>query len=759
MLVILMSLSPGEHISHYRIIEKIGEGGMGQVYRAWDERLERTVAIKLIGRGADDAGAKERLLREARLASSLNHPGICVIHEVNEEGDRPYIVMEFIEGKPLSAVIGEEGLPLPTLVRYAAQIAGALAHAHERGVVHRDLKSGNVVVTPEGRAKVLDFGLAKRTVETSAESAITHAKGPLTGPGVAVGTLEYMPPEVLRGEPADARGDLWALGVVMYEMCSARHPFRGKTGFEASAAILREDPEALSSRVNPGLRAVIERCLVKEPARRYQSAGEVKAALEALQSSASAAPARRRAKSARSIKSLAVLPLENLSGDASQDFFADGMTEALITGLARIGTLRVISRTSAMAYKGVHKPVPEIARELNVDAVVEGAILRSGDQVRITAQLVLAATDEHLWVETYDRPLANVLDLQSEVACAIAQEIKVKLTPREKATLTKARRVDPAAYEAYLRGRFAWNKRNEQGMRQGIEFFQKAIEADPTYALAHSGLADCYSVLGFYGALPPVESLGRAKAAAARALEFEKDLGEAHCSMAYVLQHYDRDFAGAERSYRTALELNPGYATSHHFSAILHLALGRTREAVSEMEKAEALDPLSRIIAAARGWVLLYCREYESAIPHYLKALDLAPDFWIARLWLGRAYAGLGRFAEGIATIRTAVTAEPSTFMPEALLAYVLALAGEREEATSIVERMETGTQQRYVMPYAVAIAHTGLGNVEAALDWLDRSLAERGSQLCYLGVDPAFDPLRAHPRFKELLSQVGLPA
>jgi len=662
-----MTLAPGEHISHYRIIEKIGEGGMGQVYRAWDERLERTVAIKLIGRGADDAGAKERLLREARLASSLNHPSICVIHEVNEEGDRPYIVMEFTEGKPLGAVIGEEGLPLPTLVRYAAQIAGALAHAHERGVVHRDLKSGNVVVTPEGRAKVLDFGLAKRTVGTSAESAITHAKGPLTGPGVAVGTLEYMPPEVLRGDPADARGDLWALGVVMYEMCAARHPFRGKTGFEASAAILREEPEALSSRVNPGLRTVIERCLVKEPARRYQSAGEVKAALEALQSSASAAPApRRRAKSARSIKSLAVLPLENLSGDASQDFFADGMTEALITGLARIGTLRVISRTSAMAYKGVHKPVPEIARELNVDAVVEGSILRSGDQVRITAQLVLAATDEHLWVETYDRPLANVLDLQSEVARAIAQEIKVKLTPREKATLTKARRVDPAAYEAYLRGRFAWNKRNEQGMRQGIEFFQKAIEADPTYALAHSGLADCYSVLGFYGALPPVESLGRAKAAAARALEFEK--GEAHCSMAYVLQHYDRDFAGAERSYRTSLELNPGYATGHHFCAILHLALGRTREAVSEMEKAEALDPLSRIIAAARGWVLLYCREYERAIPHYLKALDLAPDFWIARLWLGRAYAGLGRFAESIATIRTAgsLILPQSSLMPGA---------------------------------------------------------------------------------------------
>ena len=756
-----MTLAPGEHISHYRIIEKIGEGGMGQVYRAWDERLERTVAIKLIGgRGANDAGAKERLLREARLASSLNHPSICVIHEVNEEGDRPYIVMEFIEGKPLGAVIGEEGLPLPTLVRYATQIAGALAHAHERGVVHRDLKSGNVVVTPEGRAKVLDFGLAKRTVETSAESAITHAKGPLTGPGVAVGTLQYMPPEVLRGDPADARGDLWALGVVMYEMVAARHPFRGKTGFEASAAILREEPEALSSRVNPGLRTVIERCLVKEPARRYQSAGEVKAALEALQSSASAAPApRRRAKSARSIKSLAVLPLENLSGDASQDFFADGMTEALITGLARIGTLRVISRTSAMVYKGVHKPVPEIARELNVDAVVEGSILRSGNQVRITAQLVLAATDEHLWVETYDRPLANVLDLQSEVARAIAQEIKVKLTPREKATLAKSRRVDPAAYDAYLRGRFGWNKRSEEGMRQGIEQFQRAIEADPTYAPAHSGLADCYAVLGWYGALPPSDSFGRAKAAAQRAVALDEDLSEAHCSMGYVLQHYDRDYAAAERSHRTSLRLNPGYATGHHFFAILHLALGRIPEALSEMSQAEALDPLSRIIASAHGWVLTMGREYERAIAQFPKALDLQSDFWIARMLLGRAYAGMGRFAEGIAACRAAAAKEIATAMPESVLAHVLALAGEKEEATRIVERLEEQSGKRYVMPYGVALAHAGLGNVEAALDWLDRSLAERGSQICYIGVDPAFDSLRSHPRFKELLRQAGLPA
>ena len=762
-----MRLEPGQILSHYRLDEKLGEGGMGLVFRAWDQRLERSVAIKFISeRLLADTGARGRFLREARTASALNHPNICVIHEVGEADGLAYIVMEHVEGKPLSDLIPKDGLPLDTVLRFGVQFADALAHAHERGIVHRDLKSLNVVITPEGRAKVLDFGLAKRLSELETDAELTQSISP-TAAGLVVGTLSHLPPEVLRGAPADPRGDIWSLGVMLYEMASGHLPFRGSTSFETSSAILREPPSPLPARVPAGLRSVIQHCLVKEPEQRYQRAGELRAALDALSSSASpgsaparprGAPSRRRTKGSGPIRSLAVLPLENLSGDPAQEYFADGMTESLIARLAKIGTLRVISRTSAMLYKGIRKPLPEIARELKVDAIVEGSVLRSGEQVRITAQLIRAATDEHLWAETYDRDLRDILALQSEVARAIAQEIQVKLTPKEEASLAQCRTVNPAAYEAYLRGLHSWNKRSESGLKQGIEHFQRAIEEDPTYARAYTGLADCYSVLGWLGLLSPKESFGRGKAAAVKALELEKDLAEAHCSLAYAQHHYDWDWASAQREFLRALDLNPGYATAHHWHALLQVSLGKYREAVAGMEKAQELDPLAPILRSALGFILYISRQYDGAVVELQNSIEAHPNWWIGHNWLGLAAAQQKRFPEALASCARAIELSDGIPLTVASLGYIQALSGDREAATGTLVRLRESAKRRYVMPYGIAALYAGMGDSEQALAWLEKAFQERSNLLCYLLTDPAFDSLRAHPRFQDLLKRIGFP-
>ncbi len=484
----------GRTLFHYRVLEKVGAGGMGVVYRAHDEKLDRDVALKVLPAGAlADEAARKRFRQEALALSHLNHPNICTIYEIGEAEGQTYIAMEFVKGRPLSQIARGAGLAAETAVRYGAQIADALVHAHEGGVVHRDLKSSNVIVTPAGRAKVLDFGLARRLDEGRGEEA-TRTQSGLTGAGMVVGTLDYIAPEVLEGRPADGRSDIWALGVVLYEMVTGRLPFEGQTAFAVSSAILREPPAPLPERVPAGVRGVIQRCLAKEPAQRYQTAAEVRAVLEAASSGASvvaAAPLptptqrwvlaaaaaalliaalvglnvaglreRITGRSAPRIESLAVLPLENFSRDPEQEFFADGMTEQLITDLSKIGALRVISRTSVMQYKGTHKPLPEIAKELKVDAVVEGSVLQSGNRVRITAQLLYAPADKHLWAESYDRDLRDVLALQGEVARSIANQVRITLTAQEQARLGARRQVDPEVFQLYLRGQYFTNQRS-----------------------------------------------------------------------------------------------------------------------------------------------------------------------------------------------------------------------------------------------------------------------------------------------------------
>jgi serine/threonine-protein kinase len=666
----------GRRFSHYRVLERLGAGGMGVVYRAHDERLQRDVALKLLSREAvGDQRARERLVAEARKAAGLNHPNVCTIHEVGEAEGQTYFAMEWVRGQPLGGRIPAGGLAVETAVAYAVQIAEALAHAHERGLVHRDLKGDNVVITPEGRVKVLDFGIARRVAAGGPGSLGTGGPRVVSGQAatattVVAGTPHYLPPEVLHGEPADASGDIWALGVLLHEMLAGERPFRGQTEFEIAASVLNAEPAALPASVPEALRGLVRRCLAKDPAARYQSAREVRAVLEMVGLGEKGA-ARRVGKTApevgarptgarpwmpllaavlllataalgwrllasrggrspavggAAIRSLAVLPLENLSRDPEQEYFADGMTEELITNLANLEGVSVISGTSAMRYKGTKKSIPEIARELGVEGVVEGSALRAGDRVRITAQLIDAAHDRHVWARSYERDLEEVLALQAEVAAAIAGEIRAALSTRGRIRAMRAPAVDPQAYEDYLKGRSHWAQRGPEPLRRAEEFFRRAIAQDPGYAPAHAGLADVYAVISPYARIPSAETFPKAREAVLKALELDDQLAEAHATLGLVRWQYDYDWPGAAAAFRRALTLNPSYATAHQWYGGYLAFMGKPLEGLAELDRARELDPLSPVIRRNRGDVLIALRRYDDAAAAAREALELDPD-------------------------------------------------------------------------------------------------------------------------------------
>jgi TolB-like protein/Tfp pilus assembly protein PilF len=614
------------------------------------------------------------------------------------------------------------------------------------------LKPANVRLTTDGRLKVLDFGLAI-LLETSAGASATISMAETTE---KVGTPYYMAPEVLEGEPADERSDLYSLGVVLYEMATGRRPFQGPNAMAVIYAVANQTPRP-PREVAPGLSTaleeVIQKAIDRDPARRFQSVDEFLTVLGELQSgrvpSLGAAPG-------GPVRSLVVLPLENLSGQESEEFFADGMTEALIADLVKAGGIRVISRTSAMAYKGVRKPLPLIAQELNVDAVVEGSVLRSGDRVRITAQLIQARTDLHLWAESYEREIHDVLSLQSEVAQAIAEEILGTLSPRAKERLTRSR-VDPGAYEAYLRGRFHWNRRTEDALKHGLVFFNQAIEKDPHYALAYVGLADTYNILGFYSYLPSREAFPRAKAAAVKALEMDEDLAEAHVSLAYAIHFYDWNWQDAESEYTTALEQVPNYALAHHWYFNYLVSMGRLDEAIAEAKKALELDPLSLVATAGLGWVYYHARDYDRAIEQCRKACEMDRTFAWAGLWGGLAYQAKGMHEEALAGFREATVYAGRSPITEAFLAHGEALAGNPSDARRILDELMETSKSRHIPSYVIALVWHGLGDTDRAFEWLDRAYQRRSHWLVFLNVDPRLDDLRGDPRFDALRQQVGL--
>jgi len=783
----------GQQLGHYRILEKIGVGGMGEVYRAHDEQLDRDVALKVLpAHTLTDETARARLLREARAAAALNHPHICTIHEVGEAGGQAYIAMELVEGKPLSALVPGQGLPVETVLRFGSQIADALAHAHERRIVHRDLKSANVVITPEGRAKVLDFGLAKRISGEELAEVTTRSQASLTQAGALIGTVPYMAPEQLRGQPADARSDVWALGVVLYEMVAGARPFQGQTSFELSSAILNQVPPPLSPAVPTQLGAVIERCLAKEPGQRYQQGSEVRAALEAVQSGA-AIPAwptwkyalsRRRwlalaaalaavftvvaalnfetlrtrlTGGAPRIRSLAVLPLANLSGDPEQDYFADGMTEELITNLAKISALKVISRTSMMQYKGTKKPLPQIAKELNVDAIIEGSVLREGGQVRITAQLIQASTDQHLWAESYQRDLRGVLALQGEIASVIAEKVRAALTPTERTRLASARPVNPEAYDAYLKGMQHWYKLTPQDIDTALEYFELALKKDPNYAPAHSGVALVWIGRQQMGYTAPREAGPKAKAAALKAVELDNTLAEAHFSLANVNLFYEWDWAGAEVEFKRAIELNPNYPDAWALYPHYLMIMKRPEEAMAQSQRALELDPFNAHFQALHAARLEWAGRYDEAIVQFRKALRMSPGLAWAHWMLSVIFLRKAMYEESLAETKASYYYVGDREVEEALT-QGYAQSGYRGAMRRAADILAARSRKTYVIPSDVATLYVGAGEKAQALEWLEKGVEVRDGNMSCVNVDPTYDTLRNTPRFQDLLRRMNFP-
>jgi serine/threonine-protein kinase len=772
-------LQAGSKVGPYEVISLLGEGGMGQVYRGRDPRLGREIAIKLLARdAAQDAEAVGRLEREARAIAALSHPNILAVHDVGRENGHFFLVTELLEGKTLRDHMGAAALNWRRAVEIGAEVAEGLAAAHAKAIVHRDLKPENVFLTDDGRVKILDFGLAQTDpmLMQRDEAEIPTTRWFQTHPGTVIGTLGYMAPEQLRGEPVDPTADIFSLGCILYEMVTARRPFHRESGAATIAAILKDalPREELSATVPPEFQRIIEGCVEKAPSQRFQSARDLALTLRAMASSTSIDKdtllrkiTRRRTKT---IDSLAVLPLTNALDDRDAEYLTDGITEGLINRLSQLPKLKVMARSTVFRYKGRDTDALTIGRELRVRAVLTGRVSFRGsarnplapaagsldsarddsEYLQVSVELVDATDGSHLWGETYTRRLADLVKIPDEISREIAEALRVRLTGAEKKKLRKRSTENSEAYQLYLKGRYHWNKRTGDGLRKGIAFFREAIESDPSFAGAYAGMADCFITLGTNIPLPPREAMPKAKAAAMKAIEIDDGLAEPWTSLGAVRWWFEWDWEGAEDAYRRAIELNPNYATAHDGYSMFLSARGRFGDAVEEVTKACELDPLSLICAVHAGWPFFFARDYESAIRRFRKALELDENFIPAHGWLGLALGQQHRYAEAIDVFHRALEVERISIL-KAMLAHTHAIAGNREAALALLAELETEKRDRYISPYDIAVIHAGLGDSALAVEYLRAAVEDRSAWLVFLDVDPRLDGLRELAAFRAL--------
>ena len=793
-------LLTGRTVSHYRILQKLGGGGMGVVYEAEDLTLGRHVALKFLPEDIPGEGnALERLRREARAASSLNHPNICVIHEVGEADGRQFIVMELMEGQTLSQRIQGRPLPIADLLDSGIQIASALEAAHTKGIIHRDIKPANIFVTSRGETKILDFGLAKLKPEGDGSVAPT-ATDQLTKPGTAPGTLAYMSPEQVRGEELDARTDIFSFGLVLYEMATGRQAFTGNSTGVLTDGILNRAPipaGRVNSEVPPKLEETINKALEKDRKLRYQTASDLRADLQRLKRDsdstraaagsvavpvAGARPWGRRKVALRAIgvalaallalgiwyavfrtrgeaiDSLAVLPFANVGGNPDTDYLSDGIVESLIDSLSELPSLKVTSWSGVSRYKGKDIDPRAVGRELSVRAVLAGRIIQRGDKLSISAELVKVDDNSHLWGEQYNRALADALSLQQEIAHQIAEKLRLRLNNEQMAQMEKHQTGNPEAYQLYLKGRFYASKGTQEGIDKGIDYLHQAIALDPKYASPYAGIAFSYNWASDW-ILPPTEAMPKAKEAARRAVELDDTLAEAHVELGNVASWYDYDWSLAEREFKRALELSPNYASSHEFYSVFLIMVGRVDEGLEEARRAEALDSVSAEISYILGFELYLARRYDEAIAELRKCLDLDSGYWPADYPLAQALEQQGRFSEAIATLKIARSIEDSSLVLNAELVRAYSLSGRKAEAQEALQELLSRSKNNYVSGEILATVYATLGDKAQALAHLEHAFQQRSFFLALINVDPELDSLRSDPRFEDVLRRMNFPA
>ena len=748
----------GKVISHYKILEKLGGGAMGVVYRGQDLKLKRFVALKLLPPALTrDPKSKGRFLQEAQAASALDHTNICNIHEIDETEDgQIFMVLTYYEGETLKKKIRRGPLKLEHAMDVAIQVARGLSKVHEMGIIHRDIKPANMMITRDGVVKIVDFGLAKLAGGMQPDKA-----------GTTMGTAVYMSPEQARGDEVDHRTDIWSLGVVLYEMLTGKVPFKSEYRQALVYSVLNEDPEPIRS-LRPGLPAdleqVIVRAMAKSPDERYQSINDVLSDLRKLKRELESTVSGKQPHRKKPGPSIAVLPFANLSADKEQEYFCDGMAENLINALTHVEDLRVVARTSAFSFRGKEIDVREIGRKLKVETLLEGSVRRAGSRLRISAQLISVADGYHLWSEKYDRDIGetccpeDIFTIQDEISLAVVDKLKVKLLGAEKAKLVKRHTKDLEAYDLYLKGRFFWNKRTKEGYRKSLEYFQQAIDRDPTYALAYVGIADCYDLLGWYDYLPPEEAFPRSRAAAQKALEMDDTLAEANASRGWISTNYEWDWPAAESKYKRAIEINPSYATARQWYAEYLSYMGRHDESIAEAKRAQELDPFSMIINTDLGQVLYYARQYDQAAEQLQKTLELDPNFIVAHFFLALLYAQKAMNDEATAEAQKArALSGGDDSLMLAHLGAIYSFSGRSDEAKKVLDELQQLSKHRYVSPFYTALIYKGLRQKDQALKWLEKAYEGRDHWLETLKVHPWLDSLRADPRFIELVRKMGL--
>jgi serine/threonine-protein kinase len=782
----------GKTISHYKILEKIGEGGMGEVYKARDLNLDRYVALKFLpAELSRDEMAKQRFIQEAKAASALDHPHICTIYEIGETTTAPdepgsgqlFMAMACYEGETLKQRIESGPLPFEEALQITRQIAQGLAQAHQKGIVHRDIKPANIFLTKDGNSKILDFGLAKLTDQPN-----------ITRIGMPLGTVAYMSPEQARGEEVDQRTDIWALGVVLYEMLTGQLSFQGDYAQAVIYSILNEEPKPLSefkTDIPPILERIVNKAMSKLTSSRYQRMSELLADLnafrngsltETLNRNMNKSDGRRQKRFYRygvttvlivlilfilylfvgpntAIDSIAVLPFDNASTDPDMEYLSDGITESLINLFSQLPKLRVIARTTVFNYKGKQVNPQKVGEEVNVRAVLTGKVFRQGEILMIQTDLVDAADGKQIWGQRYDRKIDDLLMVQDEIARQISAKLQIRLTGVEQVQSAKIYTENTRAYQHYLRGRYHWNKRTAEEINKGIVHFEHAIAEDPSYALAYSGLSDCYSVLGSieYGGFQSKETILKAKSTALKALEIDQNLAEAHTSLANIKFSYEWDWAGTEEEFRRAIELNPNYANAHHWFAHYLAAMGKLDESLSEQKRALELDPLSLIINTQLGMVFYYRQQYDKAIEQHRKTLELDPYFVQAHLALGLAYERKVMYEDAVGEFKKVFTLSGGAPISVAMLAYMQAQSGKRDEALKILDELKVLGIQNSVQSFYIALIYLGLGENDLLYEWLERAYNERSDYLVFLKVEPLIRNQSSDPRFIALLKKMEL--